>query len=157
MMLFRHSPPAPRTGLILKSLPAFSSTLDSVVESVDGAEESVRRFAEEAGFEESDRYFIGLAVREILINAIKHGNRFDQSKKVGLHLSANSDDLTIEVTDQGEGFQIESVPDPRLPENLERRSGRGIAIALSVMDEFSVDRNSPGGTHVRMVKRLPAR
>lgn len=141
----------------MNSLPAFSSTLDSVVESVDGAEESVRRFAEEAGFEDTDRYFIGLAVREILINAIKHGNRFDQSKKVGLRLSANSDDLTIEVTDQGEGFQIESVPDPRLPENLERRSGRGITIALAVMDEFSVDRNAPGGTHVRMAKRLPAR
>jgi serine/threonine-protein kinase RsbW len=139
----------------LNSLPAFSSTLDSVVESVDGAEESVRRFAQHAGFEESDQYFIGLAVREILINAIKHGNRFDQSKKVGLRLATNGGDLTIEVTDQGEGFRIESVPDPHLPENLERRSGRGIAMALAIMDEFSVDRNSPAGTHVRMAKRLP--
>ena len=141
----------------MNSLPAFSSTLDSVVESVDGAEESVRRFAQEAGFEESDQYFIGLAVREILINAIKHGNRFDQNKKVGLRLATNNGDLTIEVTDQGEGFRIESVPDPHLPENLERRSGRGIAMAVAIMDEFSVGKNSPGGTHVRMVKRLPAR
>jgi len=140
----------------LNSLRAFSSTLDSVVKSVDGAEESVRRFAHDAGFEESDQYFIGLAAREILINAIKHGNRFDQSKKVGLRLSTDSDVLTIEVTDQGEGFRLENVPDPHLPENLERGSGRGITMALAIMDEFTVDRNSPSGTHVRMVKRLPA-
>jgi serine/threonine-protein kinase RsbW len=137
------------------STAVFSSTLDSVVESVDGAEESVRRVAREAGFEESDEYFIGLAVREILINAIKHGNRFDPNKKVGLRVSQSGRELTIEVADQGEGFQVESVPDPRLPENLERGSGRGIAMALAIMDEFSVDKNTSGGTHVRMMKRLP--
>jgi len=139
----------------LNSVPAFSSTLDSVVESADSAEESVRQFALEAGFEESDQYFIGLAAREILINAIKHGNRFDPKKKVGLSMSISRSNLIIEVTDQGEGFQLESVPDPRLPENLGRRSGRGVTMALAIMDEFSVDRNSPGGTHVRMAKRLP--
>jgi serine/threonine-protein kinase RsbW len=139
----------------LNSLPAFSTTLDSVVESADGAEESVRQFAHDAGFEESDQYFIGLAAREILINAMKHGNRFDPGKKVGLSMSTSRGDLILEVTDQGDGFQLESVPDPRLPENLGRPSGRGIAMALAIMDEFSVDRNSRGGTHVRMVKRLP--
>ena len=141
----------------MDSMDVFSSTLESSVESVDGAEESVRRFAQDVGFEDSDRYFIGLAVREILINAIKHGNRFDRTKKVGLRVSGNGQNLTIEVTDQGEGFQLDSVPDPHLPENIERRSGRGITIALAIMDEFLVDRNSLSGTHVRMVKRLPAR
>jgi len=135
--------------------PIFSSTLQSRVELVDDAEESVRRFARDVGFEESDQYFIGLAVREMLINAIKHGNRFDKNKSVGLRLSRNGADMTIEITDQGEGFRLESVPDPHLPENQERRSGRGIAIVVAVMDEFSVNRNSSGGTHVRMIKRLP--
>lgn len=141
----------------MDSMPVFSSTFESRVESVDEAEESVRRFAQDVGFEESDQYFIGLAAREILINAIKHGNRFDRNKKVGLRLSQNGEDFTIEVTDQGDGFRIESVPDPHLPENRERRSGRGITIALAVMNEFSVDRNHPNGTHIRMVKRLPPR
>jgi len=135
--------------------PIFSSTLQSRVELVDDAEESVRRFARDVGFEESDQYFIGLAVREMLINAIKHGNRFDKNKSVGLRLSRNGADMTFEITDQGEGFRLESVPDPHLPENQERRSGRGIAIVVAVMDEFSVNRNSSGGTHVRMIKRLP--
>ena len=69
----------------------FSSTLDSVVESVDVAEESARRCAHDAGFGDSDQFFIGLAIREILINAMKHGNRFDPGKKVGFEVSVDPD------------------------------------------------------------------
>ncbi len=132
----------------------FSSTLDSIVESVDGAEESVRRCAQDAGFGESDQFFIGLAIREILINAMKHGNRFDPGKKVGFEVSVDGQDLIMDVTDQGAGFELAAVPDPLRPENLERLSGRGIAMARKIMDEVSVTANSPCGSHVRMVKRL---
>jgi serine/threonine-protein kinase RsbW len=132
----------------------FSSTLDSVVESVDGAEESARRCAQDAGFSESDQFFIGLAIREILINAMKHGNRFDPGKKVGFEVSVDGQDLIMDVTDEGAGFKLEAVPDPLRPENLERKSGRGIAMARKIMDEVSVSPNSPSGSHVRMVKRL---
>ncbi|HVO98105.1 MAG TPA: ATP-binding protein [Bryobacteraceae bacterium] len=122
---------------------------------MEDAEESVRNFARESGFEESDEYFIALAVREVLVNAIRHGNRFDPDKKVGLRVFREDSELVIEVTDQGEGFRLESVPDPHLPENLERPTGRGIAIAKAVMDELSVE-HSPSGTIVRMAKRLPS-
>jgi serine/threonine-protein kinase RsbW len=131
-----------------------TSTFDSRIESVDVAEEAVRRFALEAGFDESNQYFIGLAAREILMNAVKHGNGFDRNKKVSVRLSRDAGSLTIEVSDEGGGFQLESVPDPKAPENVNRRSGRGLAIALAIMDEFGVDRNSPGGTHIRMMKRI---
>jgi serine/threonine-protein kinase RsbW len=130
-------------------------TLDSIVESVNAAEESIKRFAQDVGFKESDGYFIGLAVREILINAIQHGNHFDPAKKVGLRVFISGDELNVQITDQGEGFRIESIPDPRLAENRELPSGRGIAMARAMMDEFSVERNSPGGTLVRMTKRIP--
>ena len=133
----------------------FSATLDSTLDSVDAAEESVRRFAQEAGFEESDWYFIGLAVREILVNAVKHGNRFDPMKKVDLRLSSDDKELTVEIKDQGEGFRIEDVPDPRLEENLGRPSGRGLTLAKGIMDDFHIEASSPGGTCVRMSKLLP--
>jgi serine/threonine-protein kinase RsbW len=132
----------------------FSSTLDSVVDAVDGAEESARRCAHDAGFGEADQFFIGLAIREILINAMKHGNRFDPGKKVGFEVSLDGQDLIMDVTDQGAGFEIEAVPDPLRAENLERKSGRGIAMARKIMDQVSVTANSPCGSHVRMVKRL---
>lgn len=123
---------------------------------MEGGEESVRRFAREAGFDETDEYFIGLAAREVLVNAIKHGNRFDPAKKVGLRVFQDRGDLVIEVTDQGSGFRLDDVPDPFLPENMERPSGRGVAIARKIMDEVSVENRAPEGILVRMRKRLPA-
>lgn len=141
----------------MNSVHSVFSTLDSRGESVDGAEEVIRQFALEAGFDESDQYFIGLAAREIIINAMKHGNHFDRDKRVGMRLSKDEQRLTIEVFDEGAGFQLESVPDPRLPENRERRTGRGLTIALAIMDEFAVEKNAPSGTLVRLVKRLPPR
>ena len=129
----------------------FSLTLDSNVEVVDEVEATIRDYAGKLGFEEPDQYFIGLAAREILINAIKHGNRFDAAKKVQVRLSGVGG-LTIEVIDEGDGFQLESVPDPRAPENLERTSGRGLVMARRIMDEFAVEQIEPRGTRVRMVK-----
>jgi serine/threonine-protein kinase RsbW len=131
----------------------FSSTLESRIESVEEAEESVHRFARAAEIAEADYYFIGLAVREIVMNAVKHGNKFDPRKKVGLHISINDGKLSIEITDQGEGFTLDDVPDPLLPENRERDSGRGVLIAKKIMDEFSVTR-SRDGMQVWMAKRL---
>jgi serine/threonine-protein kinase RsbW len=141
--------------MVHSEMPA-TSTFESRIEVVEVVEETVRRFSRDAGFGDDDEYFIGLAVREIVINAIKHGNRLDPNKKVGLRLSKNGRSVTIEVTDEGDGFRLENVPDPRAAENHQRRSGRGLAITLSIMDEFFVDHNVPRGTHIRMVKKLPA-
>ena len=88
----------------------FASTLDSTLESVDAGEESVRRFAAQAGFDESARYFVGLAVREILVNAVRHGNRFDPGKKVEFRLSADDTKLIVEVPDQGGGSTSKACP-----------------------------------------------
>ena len=141
----------------MESKLSVSSTIDSRVEAVDAAEASVRSFAQQAGFGDEDLYFLGLAAREILINAIVHGNRFDLNEKVTLQLSLEQQRLTIEVLDAGAGFQLDAVPDPRSYENRERLSGRGIAMAKAIMDEFSVEQNPPHGTRVRMMKRLKER
>jgi len=128
--------------------------LESRVEEVDEAEAWVRQFAGGQGFDESDQYFIGLAVREVLVNAIKHGNRFDLAKKVGLVLGGAPGELVVEVSDEGAGFRLEDVPDPKAVENLDRRSGRGLLLARRIMDEISVQRLEPVGTRVRLVKRV---
>jgi serine/threonine-protein kinase RsbW len=136
---------------------SLSSSLPSVSESVQAGEDFVRRFLQENGFEESEQYFIGLAAREVLINAIKHGNQFDPAKEVGIRLSCKAGSLTIEITDEGDGFRLEDIADPRTPENRNRRSGRGLAIARGIMDEVLVDKIAPRGTRVRMVKHRRSR
>lgn len=108
------------------------------------------------GFDEDSLHWVGVAIRESVINAIKHGNRSDASKHVFVEFAtaaAEVPELHIRVRDQGEGFDPESVPDPLAPENLLNASGRGIFLIRSFMDDVRLERAPEGGMEVRMVKR----
>jgi serine/threonine-protein kinase RsbW len=111
------------------------------------------------GLDEDGQQWVSIAIRESVINAIKHGNRNDASKRVGVEYSTNSDgtgsELTICVRDQGEGFDASTVPDPLAPENLLKSSGRGMLIIRNFMDDVQLASTPEGGTEVRMVKRIP--
>ncbi len=112
-----------------------------------------------AGFDEDSLHWVGVAVRESVINAIKHGNResIDKSVTVEFALAPSSvpTELIVRVVDQGEGFEAEEVANPLAPENLLKSSGRGIFFMRSFMDDVSLRRMADGGMEVRMVKRLP--
>jgi len=106
------------------------------------------------GFSDDDGHWIGMAIREAVNNAIKHGNRQDPLKKVRVSFSYNVDELVVSVRDQGEGFDVASVPDPLLPENLLKTSGRGVFYIRSFMDSVEFHDAGGQGTEVRMIKRL---
>ncbi|HEV2200375.1 MAG TPA: ATP-binding protein [Bryobacteraceae bacterium] len=127
-------------------------TLDSSLESVDSAEEAVLREATEAGFEEDDLHKIGIAVRECMVNAVVHGNRYNARKKVQLKVARAAGRIVISIADEGEGFDPAAVPDPLASENLLRFSGRGVMLMQAFMDEFQVSPREPRGTEVKMVK-----
>jgi serine/threonine-protein kinase RsbW len=99
-----------------------------------------------------------VAVRESVINAIKHGNRHDRSKFVTVEFTttpaANPEELVVSIRDEGEGFEPEALADPLAPENLLKSSGRGIFFMRSFMDDVQLSRIPEGGMEVRMVKRL---
>ena len=126
--------------------------LDSTLESVDTAEEAVLREAQELGFDEDDLHRIGMSVRECMVNAVVHGNRYNARKKVRLTVSRVPDRLTVVIADEGEGFDIAALPDPLANENLLRHSGRGILLIQAFMDEFQIRAREPKGTEVKMVK-----
>ncbi len=128
--------------------------LDSTLESVDAAEEIVLKAAEEMGFDEDSRYQIGMAVRESVVNAVVHGNRYSERKKVRLSVIKEPDRLTILVADEGQGFNLDSIPDPLAQENLLNQSGRGIFLMKTFMDEFDVRPVEPTGTEFVLVKYL---
>jgi serine/threonine-protein kinase RsbW len=126
--------------------------LESTLESVDAAEILVLRFAQEAGFEEEDLHKIGMAVRETMVNAVVHGNRYNFRKKVHLRLSAGEDRLKIRIVDEGEGFEPKELPDPLAEENLLRQSGRGLLLIRAFVDEFRMHKAEPPlGTEVNLV------
>src|SRR5512138_2294606 len=71
-----------------------------------------------AGFNEEAQHYMSVAVRESVVNAIKHGNRQDTAKRVFLQFTLHEGALEVEVRDEGSGFDPSAVPDPLAPENL---------------------------------------
>lgn len=126
--------------------------LDSTLDSVDTAEETVLREAHELGFDEDDLHRIGMSVRECMVNAVVHGNRYNAKKKVHLTVNRGPDRLEIVIGDEGEGFDMNALPDPLANENLLRHSGRGLLLMQAFMDEFQMRPREPKGAEVRMVK-----
>jgi len=126
--------------------------LESTLESVDLAEETVLREAQELGFDEDDQHRIGMSVRECMVNAVVHGNCYNARKKVHVTVSRAPDRLAVTITDEGEGFDLNSLPDPLANENLLRHSGRGLLLIQAFMDEFQMRAREPKGTEVKMVK-----
>ncbi len=84
-------------------------------------------------FSDKILFAIRLCLEEALINAIKHGNRLDPQKLVHIRYSIDEDGFSIEIEDEGPGFDPQTIPDPTLPENLERPSGRGLLLMRAYM------------------------
>lgn len=129
--------------------------LESKLDSVDVAEELAVAIAEKAGFGEEDLHKIAMSVRETMVNAVVHGNRYNAHKRVRVTVSHGPRGrLEIKIVDQGEGFDLSALPDPLSEENLLRNSGRGIFLVRAFMDEVEVRRAEPAGTEVTLVKYL---
>src|SRR5919112_1966931 len=88
------------------------TALESTLESVDTAEDLVLQIAQEAGFEEDHLHKIGMAVREAMVNAVVHGNRYNLKKKVHLSIEKRADRMDVSIIDEGEGFDHSTLPDP---------------------------------------------
>ena len=108
------------------------------------------------GFDDEAQHYMSVAVRESVVNAMKHGNRQDETKRVHLQFTIHDRALEVEVKDEGRGFDPAAVPDPLAPENLLKAYGRGIFFMRQFMDEVTHSFPPKGGTIVRMLKRVPA-
>ena len=111
-----------------------------------------------AGMEEDAIHWVSVAVRESVINAIKHGNKENRDKHVTVefHLTPRErpENFVVEVLDEGEGFNPDEVANPLEAENVLKSSGRGIFFMKSFMDDVTMARRPEGGMSVRMSKKL---
>jgi serine/threonine-protein kinase RsbW len=109
-----------------------------------------------SGLDDDALHWVSVAVRESVINAIKHGNGNDERKRVFVEFTPLHEDagLTIRVRDEGPGFDPEGLPDPLAPENMLKSSGRGIFLIRNFMDEMRLQRAPEGGMEMVMIKRV---
>jgi len=127
--------------------------LPSTIESVEKAAAEAAKFAAQSGLDEGELFGIDMAVREAVVNAVKHGNKLDEAKQIELTFSVSPESFEITVRDFGSGFAVDEVADCTAEENLLKASGRGILFMRSFMDEVEWTCPSGGGTMVRMSKK----
>ena len=127
-------------------------SIESRYEFVDMVASVSRDAAGRIGFDEDTSGWIELAVREAIINAIKHGNRNQEGKEVDVRFEVEREALSVYVRDHGEGFDHARLPDPLDPNNLLNPSGRGIFFMRTFMDEVEYSSHPEGGSVVRMYK-----
>ena len=126
-------------------------TLPSTLDTVDRMEQEAESFAGKHGFNEDDAANIAMAVREATVNAVLHGNSYSRDKQVQAAFESTNADLVIRIADEGAGFNAAILPDPLLPENILRGSGRGVFLMRALMDEVHFRQLTPG-TELTMVK-----
>jgi serine/threonine-protein kinase RsbW len=128
----------------------------SVFEMVDFVQVVSDHVSHSIGLDDESAHWVSVAIRESVINAIKHGNRNDASKRVFVEFETTTTgvpELAIRVRDQGEGFDPQAIADPLAPENLLKSSGRGIFLIRNFMDDVQLRRSPEGGMEIQMIKR----
>lgn len=128
--------------------------IDSRFEDIDLVDRVAAAWLTFAGLPADDRDHLVLGVREAVANAVLHGNRRDAVRAVEIVFARRNNMAIIRVQDEGDGFDVEALPDPLAPENLLRPSGRGILLMRAYADE--VDFSFDDGTRVELRKALPA-
>jgi len=126
-------------NLVIRSDPA----------EVPQVQEAIERALKDHHFDERDIFSIKLAMEEAVVNAIKHGNQMDPSKKVSIHCCISDERFDVRICDEGRGFDPEDVPDPMAVENLERPCGRGLLLMRHYMSEVNFH---PPGNRLSMSK-----
>src|SRR5580693_6169344 len=141
----------PTFGRSAGSLLEIDAWMPSEISAISPLVERLMRLIEGSHCITGEEPAVELALREALNNAVVHGNRMDARKLVHVRCRCKvGEGISLVVSDQGQGFDPRTIPDPLTVENLEADHGRGIHIMKLVMDEVSFEQR---GTEVHMCKR----
>ena len=121
------------------------------IDLVDAVTDAVLRYS---GMDDESVERLGLAVREATANGVQHGNKEQPEKRVTVSFVLDKEELSIRIRDEGEGFDLNDLPDPLAPENLFKPRGRGILLMNSFMDEVEFEFDGGKGTVVKLRKKL---
>jgi serine phosphatase RsbU (regulator of sigma subunit)/anti-sigma regulatory factor (Ser/Thr protein kinase) len=138
--------------LLLEKAQRKTISIPSLPRELAHAENAILPVLENMGYGERAIFAVKLALEEAAINAIKHGNELDDTKKVTIGFAIDENKAVISITDEGEGFDPKDVPDPTSDEFLMATSGRGLALIHAYMDEV---RFNDKGNEITMIKYAP--
>lgn len=123
------------------TLLAKKLVLTSDISNLPFVEKLIDEVCESCHVPEDNYGNILIALTEAVNNAIVHGNHNDKTKNVFLSYEISNNQVVFSVKDEGVGFNLKDVPDPTLPENLNKLSGRGVFLMKSLADKIVYDEN----------------
>ena len=100
-------------------------------------------------YDDEDVFAIHLALEEALLNAVKHGNKMDDRREIKIDYYVSPEKVEITMADEGDGFDPDTIPDPRHGENLYKTAGRGLFLMRAYMDIVEYNKR---GNRVHMVR-----
>lgn len=112
--------------------------------------EYLMKRVEKLGVIKPEQSNLFVALDEAFVNAVKHGNKFDARKLVRISAEISKQEAKFTIEDEGEGFDVNNIPDPLDPTNLFKTSGRGVLFIYNIMDEVKYNDR---GNRLTMVKR----
>lgn len=112
--------------------------------------EYLMKRVEKLGVIKPEQSNLFVALDEAFVNAVKHGNKFDAKKLVRITAEVSKQEARFTIEDEGEGFDVQNIPDPLDPENLFKTSGRGVLFIYNIMDEVKYNDR---GNRLTMVKK----
>ncbi len=124
-------------------LPSTISTMHAVLD-------YLMKRVEKQGIINPEQSNLFIALDEAFVNAVKHGNKFDASKIVRISADVSTKEARFTVEDEGDGFDVNAIPDPLDPQNLFKASGRGVLFIYNIMDEVKYNER---GNRLTMVKK----
>ena len=138
----------------LKVLPFVREKIDFELPSdlslMDGVLHYLIERVSKLGLIKPERSNLFVALDEAFVNAVKHGNRNDPTKLVRITAEISPREARFTVEDEGDGFNVQEIPDPCDPSNLFKSSGRGVLLIYNIMDEVKYNER---GNQLTMVKR----
>lgn len=123
----------------MKSKPPNILIIKSVSTELDRVESFVADIFEYHQFSHKCFNAVFLCISEAVTNSIVHGNKEDHKKKVELNVDCKHHLIQVQITDEGEGFDIEDIPDPTHKDNIRKETGRGIHIIKSIAQKVSLN------------------
>jgi len=121
--------------------------IESKIDNLRAVENAIDNITGEAGISQDNYGKILVSTLEAVHNAIIHGNKADRNKIVNIEFNLGKNDLIIVVTDEGNGFIPEEIPDPTDPGNIEAINGRGVFLMSKLADDMQFNKR---GNSVKM-------
>ena len=132
--------------------------ISSTFEMLKLVDQVSEQYGQMAGLDEDGVHGLRVAVREAAVNAMKHGNRCNHHKRVRIEYTVPIDParprVVVRVSDEGNGFDLNSLSNPLAPENISETGGRGIFLMRTFMDDVQVHALPSGGTEIVLAKAI---